>query len=206
MITRIVIPQIFENMEEATIGVWLKNEGESVKVGDSLCELITEKTTFQLEAEGEGLLRQIVAPEKAVVPTGAIIGIIADADESLPDVQLENTLLQAKQKAAAAGKSDAPAGESGLTVPSLTVPALNVPPLNVPSVDVATVIAGSTVDASAGSSPAGGVMSSPAGSRIRATPAARRVAREMGLALEDVAGRFPGKVIGEDDVKAFANG
>jgi hypothetical protein len=51
MITRIVIPQAFENMEEATIGAWLRSEGDNIAPGDALCELITEKTTFPLEAE-----------------------------------------------------------------------------------------------------------------------------------------------------------
>nr|AUN36267.1 hypothetical protein [uncultured bacterium] len=41
--TRIKIPQAFENMEEATIGKWLKSEGDAIENGDALCELITEK-------------------------------------------------------------------------------------------------------------------------------------------------------------------
>ena len=64
-------------MEEGTFGAWLKNEGDTVQPGDALCELITEKTTFPLEAEGEGILRRIVAGEKSVVPVGAVIGAFA---------------------------------------------------------------------------------------------------------------------------------
>ncbi|RYG70120.1 hypothetical protein EON80_08535, partial [bacterium] len=44
---RVALPQIFENMEEATIGGWLVSEGSQVEVGTPLCELITEKTTLE---------------------------------------------------------------------------------------------------------------------------------------------------------------
>jgi pyruvate/2-oxoglutarate dehydrogenase complex dihydrolipoamide acyltransferase (E2) component len=170
MITRIVIPQAFENMEEATIGVWLKAEGDEVHPGDALCELITEKTTFELPAEGTGVLRHIVAPEKSIVPVGFIIGLLADATEALPDADAENAALQAPQTEAAS----TPAA-------TFSVPAVRLEPPT--------------------RSPEAG-----AGSRIRATPAARRAARERGVALEDVAAANPGKVVGEEDVVKFAQG
>jgi len=170
MITRIVIPQAFENMEEATIGAWLKAEGDEVRPGDSLCELITEKTTFELPAEGEGVLRRIVAAEKSIVPVGFIIGLLGDATEELPDADVENAALQAPQ--AEAGSTPAE---------TFSVPALRLdPPSRAPEAGP--------------------------GSRIRATPAARRAARERGVALEDVAAAYPGKVVGEEDVIKFAEG
>ncbi|HVF11151.1 MAG TPA: biotin/lipoyl-containing protein [Abditibacteriaceae bacterium] len=170
MIFRIVIPQAFENMEEATIGAWLKAEGDEVRAGDALCELITEKTTFDLPAAAEGVLRRIVAPEKSIVPVGFIIGLIGDPAEVLPAVDAENAALQ--QTASEAGSTP---------TETLSVPAVRVEP---PARSAATG----------------------AGSRIRATPAARRAARELDVALEDVAAAFPGKVIGEEDVMSFAAG
>jgi len=166
MITRIVIPQAFENMEEATIGVWLKAAGDAVQNGDAVCELITEKTTFDLPAEGAGILRRIVTPEKSIVPVGFIIGIIGDATDALPDADAENAVLQA------------PVPETGSTpAETLSVPALQISALPVRVAD--------------------------AGSRLRATPAARRAARERNVSLEDVAAAFPGKVLSEDDVAKF---
>jgi 2-oxoglutarate dehydrogenase E2 component (dihydrolipoamide succinyltransferase) len=87
MITRIVIPQAFENMEEATIGAWLKSEGDSVTPGDALCELITEKTTFPLEAEGSGVLRQIAVNEKSIVPVGAVLASSAKRAMNYPTLK-----------------------------------------------------------------------------------------------------------------------
>jgi pyruvate dehydrogenase E2 component (dihydrolipoamide acetyltransferase) len=173
MISYIVVPQYFENMEEATIGAWLKKEGESVAVGEPLCELITEKTTFELESEAEGILRRILAPEKSVVPVGFTLALLGDETEPLPDIEAENTALKQLEKAASA-----PAGsEAALNVPSLSVPSLNLPSSAAPAVG--------------------------AGSRVRATPAARRAARDKGIAIEDVAAAHPGKVISEEDVKQF---
>jgi pyruvate dehydrogenase E2 component (dihydrolipoamide acetyltransferase) len=182
MIIKVLIPQAFENMEEATIGQWLKAEGEPVRVNDALCELITEKTTFDLPAEdvpqdargGGVLLRRIVAAEKSIVPVGYCIALLGEANDELPDVESENAAVVANRQSASAavGKS---------------TPGLQVPSLQVPSVQTAE----------GASTPA------PAGSRIRATPAARRAARERGVAIEDVAAAFPGKVLTEDDVANF---
>lgn len=163
MITSVTIPQIFENMEEATIGEWLKREGDAVTAGDALCELITEKTTFQLESESAGTLRKIIAPEKAVVPVGALVAYIGDPSDELPAEDAPAVVAQA-----------APAAD-------VTAPILHVP-------DILT---------------APDSIGAPAGSRIRATPAARRAAKDRGITIEDVAAKFPGKVIGEDDVRNF---
>ncbi len=158
---RVALPQIFENMEEATVGKWLKSEGDGIEIGAPLCELITEKTTLDLPAEGAGILRKIVAPAKAIVPAGSILALIGDENEPLPDIEAENAALVAKK---------APSSEIEAPVLNLAAPA-----------------------------PASG-----AASRIRATPAARRAAKDAGVSIEDVAAKFPGKVIGEDDVKAFS--
>ena len=173
MITRIVIPQLFENMEEATIGAWLKSGGDAVQFGDALCELITEKATFELEAEADGVLRRIVACEKSVVPVGFIVAVIGDPNEPLPDVDAENAALR----------------EQKIEAPDAPVEMLHVPPSLIEP-------PGSTKPAA----PAGGAVG---GSRVRATPAARRAARERGVTIEDVAAAFPGKVISEEDVAKF---
>ena len=169
MIHRIVIPQAFENMEEATIGAWLKQEGDVVWHGDALCELITEKTTFDLPAEADGVLRRIVAREKSIVPVGYIIGILGEPAEAVPDVEAENLAVAQRKKQAPE------AAPATLSVPSMAPPA------------------GASVAPAAG-----------AGSRIRATPAARRAARDRGVAIEDVAATFPGKVLSEDDVAKYS--
>lgn len=161
---RVVLPQLFENMEEATIGAWLQNEGAAIEIGTPLCELITEKTTLELPAESAGILRKIAAPAKSIVPAGFILALIGDQNEEVPDLASENAALVAQK-----------GPQSEIEAPSLSVPALSV----------------STLSSDA--------------SRIRATPAARRAAKVAGVDLAEVAAKFPGKVLGEDDIKAFAS-
>ena len=183
MVFRIVIPQAFENMEEATIGAWRKAEGDAVHVGDALCELITEKTTFDLPSEAEGTLLEITVPEKSIVPVRTIIALVGDPADPRPDARAENAALQQDISASSTNANDAATGEA-LSVPALSVPSLSVPSVGAP--------------ATAGSAAAGGT-------RVRATPAARRAAKEAGVAIEDVAARFPGKVLSEEDVRSFAS-
>ncbi|HEX9997774.1 MAG TPA: biotin/lipoyl-containing protein [Abditibacterium sp.] len=166
---RVALPQLFENMEEATIGAWLVSEGSKVEIGTPLCELITEKTTLELPAECAGTLRKIVAPAKAIIPAGYILALIGDENEEIPDVSAENAAISAQK---------APSAE--IEAPSLSVPSLSVPPISTTPTENS-------------------------GARIRATPAARRAAKDLGISIEDVAAKFPGKVIGEDDVKAFSS-
>ena len=91
---KVVLPRLFENMEEGTIGRWLVGEGETVSIGTPLCELITEKTTLELPSEVAGTIRKLVAPEKAVVPPGFILALVGTADEPLLDVDADNAALQ----------------------------------------------------------------------------------------------------------------
>ena len=94
----IKIEQWTENLEEATVGVWLKAEGDPVAVGESVVEIITDKVTFEWEAEEAGVLRRIVAADNSVVPIGYCIGVIASADEALPDVDAMNAALQEQER------------------------------------------------------------------------------------------------------------
>ncbi len=161
---RVVVPQLFENMEEATIGKWLVGVGQTVGKEQPLCELITEKVTLELPAEAAGIVRQLVAPDKAIVPTGWIIALIGNESAELPDVDAENAKLKADDATVSPHPLAAPAREDIAPAPK----------------------------------PSG------TGGRLRATPAARRAAKVAGVELEEVAAKFPDKVISEDDVKSFA--
>ena len=73
------------DMTEGTIAKWLKVEGDSVKRGDKIAEIETDKTVVEMEAYAEGLLRKIVVPEGALVDVGTIIAFIGDADDDIPE-------------------------------------------------------------------------------------------------------------------------
>jgi pyruvate/2-oxoglutarate dehydrogenase complex dihydrolipoamide acyltransferase (E2) component len=155
MITQIQIPLAFENMEEATIGEWLVEEGQQVNKEQPLCELITEKTTFEFSSPVEGVVRLIALPAKSVAAVGEIICLIGEPQDELPDLE---TVKSASEQAS--GKST-----FERSIVKSTLAKRN--------------------------------------DRIRATPAARRAAREHGLSLDEIAAVFPDKVLIEDDVNNF---
>ncbi|QJW88554.1 2-oxoglutarate dehydrogenase complex dihydrolipoyllysine-residue succinyltransferase [Spirosoma taeanense] len=71
------IPAVGESITEVTVGTWYKKEGDQVKMDDVLCGLDSDKATFELTAESDGILH-ILAQEGDVLPIGASICTIDD--------------------------------------------------------------------------------------------------------------------------------
>src|SRR5690625_3079098 len=74
----VFMPRLSDTMEEGTLAQWLKGVGDSVKKGDILAEIETDKATMDLEAYDEGILEQLLIEEGATVPIGEPIAIIGD--------------------------------------------------------------------------------------------------------------------------------
>ena len=66
------VPTVGESISEVTIAKWHKKSGDTVKLNDLLCELESDKATFELNAEADGVL-QIVAKEGDTIAIGALI-------------------------------------------------------------------------------------------------------------------------------------
>ncbi|RMH79204.1 MAG: dihydrolipoamide succinyltransferase, partial [Calditrichaeota bacterium] len=69
------IPEIGESITEVVLAKWLKQDGEAVQVDDLLCEIESDKATFELPAEQAGILRHKVA-EGSTVPVGGVVAEI----------------------------------------------------------------------------------------------------------------------------------
>ena len=111
MVDLVRLPKLGANIQEGAVGAWRTEEGESVRAGQALAEIITSKATFEIECPCDGVLRRIIAPEKSNIPTGYILAIVADADADIPDVSTENERIMAAFRAQAlAGEAKAPAG------------------------------------------------------------------------------------------------
>jgi 2-oxoglutarate dehydrogenase E2 component (dihydrolipoamide succinyltransferase) len=76
------VPELGESVADATVGRWLKQEGEAVKSGDPLVELETDKINFEVEAEQDGVLESIAKGEGETVNVGEVIGTIGEGDGS----------------------------------------------------------------------------------------------------------------------------
>ncbi len=83
------MPQPGSTMEEGTILKWLRAEGETIRRGEPLLEIETDKATLEVEATEDGVIRKILAVAGAVVPVRQGIAIIAGAEESIEDLLRE---------------------------------------------------------------------------------------------------------------------
>ncbi len=113
MATQVVMPKLSPTMEEGQISRWMKNEGDTVSVGEGLAEIDTDKATMEAQALASGVLRKIFVQAGESVPLGDIIAIIADADEDISELlgQAESGTAAAENKAAM--KDAVEAGQDG---------------------------------------------------------------------------------------------
>jgi pyruvate dehydrogenase E2 component (dihydrolipoamide acetyltransferase) len=85
------MPKMSDTMEEGVIASWLKKEGDTVKAGDILAEIETDKATMELEAYEDGTLLHIGVKEKAAVPINALIAIIGEPGEDITGLLAAST-------------------------------------------------------------------------------------------------------------------
>ena len=78
MAAEIHVPELGESGADATVGRWLKQEGEAVKSGEALVELETDKINFEVEAEQDGVLQSISKGEGETVNVGEVIGTLGE--------------------------------------------------------------------------------------------------------------------------------
>ena len=108
MISEITIPIMDQATEAVTLTGWLKKEGDPVGKGEAVCEIETEKAAVQIEANISGVLRKMLIRAGARIPPLTVVGLIAEANEPLPDIDPYYRTTQAGEAAAV---SRSPPGE-----------------------------------------------------------------------------------------------
>ncbi|HWI45863.1 MAG TPA: 2-oxoglutarate dehydrogenase complex dihydrolipoyllysine-residue succinyltransferase [Rubrobacter sp.] len=99
MAAEIHVPELGESVADATVGRWLKQEGEAVKSGEALVELETDKINFEVEAEQDGVLQSISKDEGETVNVGEVIGTIGEGDGAAPaEVQEEQPQVEEERE------------------------------------------------------------------------------------------------------------
>jgi pyruvate dehydrogenase E2 component (dihydrolipoamide acetyltransferase) len=176
-------------MESGTIVKWLKSEGDAVEKGEALYELDTDKVTQEVEAEASGVLLRI-AVQEGEVPVGQTIAVIGEEGEKVAEAPAapDRDGGSGAESAAAEGVDD-DAQEEG------------------------SPGAGREAEreegrqASADPQPSNVAESSQSnGGRVKASPLARRIARERGVDLAQVTGTGPeGRVVAEDVERAVSS-
>lgn len=167
------MPTLGFDMEEGTMGSWLKEVGDTVSKGDVLAEIESDKVTQELQARADGVLLAVFTKSGDNVPVGADIGIIGGADEDVADmVAAVSGGSAAKTEAAPEPES---AKEEAQPEPGKAAPAA------VSSTAVSDEFPGG----------------------VKATPVARRVAQEHDVNLAQVSGSGPDGRIRRADVEAY---
>jgi len=211
--TNIVMPKMGYDMREGTVVRWHKSEGESVSRGDVIADIETDKATVEFEAFTSGILRKILVQEGLAVPVGELIAVIAAPDEELPadlgivigDVVVTETPSQNADTLAPVAATSVVvqrevrvspiarrlARERGIDLELVTGTG---PGGRIVEKDVVQFAPQGAASASSSATP---------DSEVRASPIARRLARERGIALSVVLGTGPGGRIVEKDVLGY---
>jgi pyruvate dehydrogenase E2 component (dihydrolipoamide acetyltransferase) len=163
----ILMPALSPTMTEGTLARWLKNEGDTVKAGDVLAEIETDKATMEVEAVDEGVLEKILVPGgTAGVAVNAPIARLSGGDAAPAPAP--------KPSAAAAAPAPVNPGEARGFNPQPDPPGPN----------------GHDKD----------------GGRVFASPLARRMAKQAGIALDGLKGSGPHGRIVKSDIEAAMSG
>ncbi len=85
MAEELVMPRLSDTMEQGTIGRWLKAEGDSIKEGDVLAEIETDKATMEFQAYADGTLLKILVGDGETADLGAPIALIGEQGEEVPE-------------------------------------------------------------------------------------------------------------------------
>ena len=181
MATDIVMPRLSDSMEEGTVLTWMKSVGDEVALGEELVEIETDKANMVYESDTAGTLIEIVASEGDTLPIGEVIARVGDPSE--------------------AGAGGNGSGDGGKDPSERPRSAADIPPdppatpAPAEAAPVATAPSPTQKDAAAGED-----------GRIKASPLARRMAKEKGVDLAALTGSGPGGRIVKVDVEGATPG
>ena len=85
MLTEVIMPKAGSEMEEGQIVKWIKKEGDKVKEGDVILEIMTDKVNMEIEAEASGTLLKILRHDGDIVPVTETIAYIGDEGDVIPE-------------------------------------------------------------------------------------------------------------------------
>ncbi len=204
MATDVIMPKVDMDQETGTVAQWVKQEGDEVKLGETILEIETDKVAIEVEAPASGILSNILVEVGETVPIATVIAYILDPGEELPD-SAEPAVPAAAEPAAPAAPREMVA-QTDWEVP-ITPVARNLAEAS--GVDV-TAVTGTGPRGKVTKKDVEGQLAQTAGAngrpgKVYATPAAKRVASEQNVSLELVMGSGPdGRIQANDVIEAAA--
>ena len=180
----IIMPKMGDAMTEGKVVRWYKKAGDAVKKGEPVLEIETDKVNLDLEAEQDGTLGDVAAEEGKMVEVGGVLATILGAGEK----------AQPKKETAAPPAEEPPARraiDKKDSIKKSTGDYAEAIDMKAPRVDRTSAPASSAATATDDNG------------RRRSSPLARRMARELGVSIENVQGSGPGGRIIANDIKNF---
>ena len=174
MITEITMPAMGADMTEGTVVKWLKSEGDSIQRGDKIAEIETDKTVVEMEVYTSGTLKKIIVEAGTKVSVDRLIAYIGDAEDELPNI---------------AGSDNT--NEVASAKEEITEHPQTLQQSDDHSQELQTSIVSDISETSNDS-------------RIKASPMAKRLAKEKGIDISLINGSGPGGRITKNDVISYS--
>ncbi|HTI54464.1 MAG TPA: 2-oxo acid dehydrogenase subunit E2 [Verrucomicrobiae bacterium] len=200
MATNVIMPALELAQETGKLLRWIKAPGDTVRKGEPIAEVETDKVTIELEAPAAGVLRDVTAREGDVVPVGHTIAVIAAVGEPSP------LSLAASGQGGEGARAEAAAGDPRVKASPLArkvaeehgvdLARVKTASGKIEKADVLAYVESQRVVAA----PTNGS----AGRLVAASPKARRLAAERGIDLRALKGSGPGGAVLEMDLPLAA--
>jgi len=199
----ITMPALSPTMEEGKLAKWHVKEGDTVSSGDVIAEIETDKATMEVEAVDEGKIGKIMVAEGSEgVKVNAVIAVLLQEGESADAVA-----------PAAEEKAPSPGAGAPTSPPKGEVEKEPTDSSSVTQGDAGTLAydRGTSASSSSGGeigakAPGEGALRGENGSKVFASPLARRLAKEAGLDVSTIAGSGPKGRVVKSDIEAAKSG
>jgi len=185
MAETISMPKLGFDMAEGTLVRWVKNEGENVNKGDVLAEIETDKATVEVESSASGVVRKLLVEEGSVVPIGDPIAIVGSADEKIDDAPTKVVEPKTEKKTDEQGGVELKTEKEERSETKEEKPASQSQPVTAPVAQTEEPVEEGPV---------------------KASPLAKKVARDNKVDLARVQGTGPGGRVVRKDVEAALSG
>ena len=184
MPVEVILPKVDMDMATGKISRWFVEEGAAVKQGDVLFEIETDKAAMEIDSPASGTIRNITGQEGVDLPVGSPVAWIYAEGETAGAVESVISPRVREMPGRAEGGAVPPTSQAVEERKAVEVGRSTSPPSGLPAI-----------------SPTSGEIGS---GKVRATPLARRLAREAGLDLSAIAGSGPHGRVTRADVEAAA--
>ncbi|RPJ22761.1 MAG: 2-oxo acid dehydrogenase subunit E2 [Chloroflexi bacterium] len=193
MAETISMPKLGFDMAEGTLIRWVKNEGENVNKGDVLAEIETDKATVEVESSASGVVRKLLVEEGSVVPVGDPIAVVGSADEKIDEAPTKVVEPKAEKKTDEQGgeelKTESEEERSKKEGPKTEETARPAPPSG-------------TMQTQPPPSPVSQAAAPTEEGPVKASPLAKKIARDNQVDLARLQGTGPGGRVVRKDVEA----